>query len=701
VRFSRFPGNFISAALFFFLSAGAVSAEDDAPPVDRWITRPESGFIAPAHRGAVNCIVYDEDGNILTAGNDGFLVVWDGAAREARERFQLSSYAIEKIALRPGKHEIAVYESNGAGFYRVSVWDYAEKKRRYSISITNPLFNCAYTAFGTYLLLCFSNGVALVDSDTGNQRGNTLGEYPVSLAISSRTERTLQVYSPAGALSYWDLGRGVLSQSFSVPNNLRTPVVFGNYRFLAGQNDDGLFVVDAVSGKILFQTEAVRGSMLLCADYSGDSFFRLAFDSAGSSGGNFRREDFTVESGVVRRGEIEIPVDAGIVVSAAAPLDSSRFLIGVDDGGLVLINDNNFMDGGAAFFLFKNQNGIFDAASVNDTLAFIDKDGRGAFIPADFNELAERDSIDLFNANSANRIAADANSFLFWHYGEDGGGASFTESEHNFPFTRRLIKEYPPYEWEEYVIDNSGMRKDLRGAAVSGDKILFLNVLGEMAVFSIEQRRRVFSYTSALSLDAVFIDDRNILIANSADIGGNTAPFLLVDNVSGETLPVNYPALMAFALYKSALGNVYGAVLKNTDRHVSTEIVRFNALSPESSSAVFEYDGEDANFSFIEYSVKNTVYLVNSAGGEDAYITPAGDFRGGDAPKAIGRSPAFPQKLLPQNDSFAALDGDGSIVWYDGESGKPLAMLRIYKDEWLLSTSSGKIERGIFTPVSE
>jgi hypothetical protein len=498
------------------------------------------------------------------------------------------------------------------------------------------------------------------------------------------------------------LDNGALSKSFSVPANLRTPLVFGNYRFLAGQNDDGLFVLDAVSGKTLFQTEAVRGSMLLCADDSGDSFFRLALDSAESSGGNFKQEDFTVESGAVRRSEIEIPVDAGVVVSSAAPLDVSRFLIGVDDGRLALVTGGHSVDGvdgGAAFFLFQNQKGIFDAACVNGVMAFIDEDGRGAFIPADFNELAERDSIDLFNANSANRIAADnKNAFLFWRYGADGSEGSFTGTEHSFPFVRRLIKEGPQYEWEEYVIDNSDMRNSLRGAALSGDKVLFLDVLGEMKVFSIENRRRVFSYASALSLDAVFVDGRNILIAYNADILSGAAPFLLVDDVSGETLPVSYPALMAFALYKSPLDNVYGAVLKNTGRRITTEIVRFNAAAPESSSAAFEYDGEDTNFSFIEYSLKNIEYLVSGAGGEGAYIIPLGDFRGGGSRKLIGRSPAFPRKLLSQNNSFAALDGDASIVWYDGVSGRLLAMLRLYQDEWLLSTSSGKVKRGIFPP---
>ncbi|MDR1362556.1 MAG: WD40 repeat domain-containing protein [Spirochaetaceae bacterium] len=694
----------IFAVLLFPILAGAAAAEGDSPPANQWITRPGNAFIAPAHRGSVDCVASDEAGNILTAGGDGFLVIWDGVERTARERFQISPYAVEKIALRSGKHEIAAYESDGVSSYRVSVWDYAVKKRLYTIPLSSPVLYCAYTARGGSLLLCLSKGVLLIDSESGEQRGDKLGEYPVNFAVSSRTERTLQMYSPTGVLSYWDLEKSILTQSFSMPQNLRAPLVFGNFRFLAGQNDGSLFVVDAVSGKIFFQTEAVRDSLIFRADDSGDSFSRISigFD------GNIRHENFIVENGIVRRDEILINTAAQ--VSAAAPFDSSRFLIGLSDGGLALV-----AGGGLEFFLFKNQRRIFDAAStgaastnaapVDGVMAFTDEDGRGAFIPADFNELMKRDSIVLFDTNSANRISTDGGAFLFWRRGGADSVADFAERGDSFPFVKTVVKENtpdsPPDEYERYEFNDTDMGNSLRGAAINGGKVLFLDSLGDTAIFSTGWsagwRRKIFSYTSNLSLDAIFVDDRNILIARNVENGRSAAPFLLVDSISGETLPVAYPAFMAFALYKSSRGNVYSAVLKNDGARVKTEIVRFNAEHPESSTAVFEYDGEYTDFSFIEYSAGNVEYLVSAAGGEDACIIPSTGARDDNALKLIERTPAFPKRLLSQNNSFAAIDGDGSIAWYDGASGKLLAMLRIYEDEWLLATSGGKTKRGTLT----
>ena len=169
--------------------------------VEDWVTRPEYDFVAPSHRGAVTCIAVDETGLILSAGADGFIVIWDGAAMAARERFQLSQHTIEKIALRPGRSEVAVYESDGIGFYRVSVWDYREKDRRFTLPVTNPVLYCGYTAQGTNLVLGFSGGVSLFDGETGERHGEMLGSYPVNLAVSSRTERTLQTYSSSGVLA--------------------------------------------------------------------------------------------------------------------------------------------------------------------------------------------------------------------------------------------------------------------------------------------------------------------------------------------------------------------------------------------------------------------------------------------------------------------------------------------------------------------
>jgi hypothetical protein len=206
---------------------------------------------------------------------------------------------------------------------------------------------------------------------------------------------------------------------------------------------------------------------------------------------------------------------------------------------------------------------------------------------------------------------------------------------------------------------------------------MFLDVSGGITVSWPDGGRPAFSYASALPLDAAFVDDRRVLIARNAE-----PPFLLGDYVSGETLPAAYPASMSFMLHRSRRNGLFCAVLRSVERQVITEVIKFNAASPQESPVIFSYAGEDTDFSFIEYGADGELYAATT-GGEGAFIISGGKRT------YIDRTPALPQKLLPLDGAFAALDGDGSIAWYDGSSGRLLAMLRLYDDGWLLSTSGG------------
>jgi hypothetical protein len=195
-----------------------------------------------------------------------------------------------------------------------------------------------------------------------------------------------------------------------------------------------------------------------------------------------------------------------------------------------------------------------------------------------------------------------------------------------------------------------------------------------------------------MSFDAVFVGERGVLIARNAEAGRNSAPFLLVDTVSGETLPLVYPATTAFTLYKNGRDVVYGAVIKSGEGPVKTEVIRLEARNPEDSSVVCAYDGEDDDFSFIEYGGGSGGLFASTAGGEDVSVILEGGVT-----KTAERAPAFPRKLLPLSGNFAAVDGDGSIIWYDGASGEIAAMLRFYETGWLLSKRGGETKRGGFT----
>ena len=89
------------------------------------------------HRGAVTALLIDPQGNIISAGEDGFLGFWNG--HDAQERYQISPYGIRSVVLRPGTNQLAVIESDGQSLYRVSAWDYETWENLFTLRFRNPI----------------------------------------------------------------------------------------------------------------------------------------------------------------------------------------------------------------------------------------------------------------------------------------------------------------------------------------------------------------------------------------------------------------------------------------------------------------------------------------------------------------------------------------------------------------------------------
>ena len=65
----------------------------------------------------------------------------------------------------------------------------------------------------------------------------------------------------------------------------------------------------------------------------------------------------------------------------------------------------------------------------------------------------------------------------------------------------------------------------------------------------------------------------------------------------------------------------------------------------------------------------------------------------------LERSPGLPLKILDGGRWFILLDTEGNITWHDPGTGKILALLRLYENEWILETfgKEGTFIRGRVT----
>ena len=108
-----------------------------------------------AHQDSVQVIVpsgkeYDRNKTFFSAGKDGFLINWspDGIG----EHYQVTDLEIKLAAVSPNGSEIAVYETDGGGINRLSVWNWNTLQKRFSKRFTDTITSLNYSANGTYIM---------------------------------------------------------------------------------------------------------------------------------------------------------------------------------------------------------------------------------------------------------------------------------------------------------------------------------------------------------------------------------------------------------------------------------------------------------------------------------------------------------------------------------------------------------------------
>jgi hypothetical protein len=127
-------------------------------------------------------------------------------------------------------------------------------------------------------------------------------------------------------------------------------------------------------------------------------------------------------------------------------------------------------------------------------------------------------------------------------------------------------------------------------------------------------------------------------------------------------------------VYRGASGSIYGTAVNQDSEGVKTSILRIDASNPSRPELLLEYRGEDMQFSLAEASG----FPASSLGGEGASIYTSGGVL------KFERTPGLPLKITGAGEYFIVLDEEGNICWHEPATGRILAALGIFPDEWIL-----------------
>ena len=620
------------------------------------------------HRGAVTALLLDGYGNIFSAGEDGFVGLWNGQSIE--ERHQISRYEIRDFVLRPERPQIAVIERGGFDLYRVSAWDYETRENLFTLRLRDPISFINYSASGGFLILARGGaraGVIFLDPETGEELDSPQAlSGPLAFAATGRSERVMISYLATGILSYWDVVTGEELHRFEVPSNISSPVLFGNNRFLGGFDSQGLLVLDAATGFVLARNRTVNNGIVFAGNSdTADARGFVQFYSLSLIRGIYTvyRMEINLDGRLNTLNRRTVPAAAGQITSAAAG-NGYDIILGTSSGILWLLGRT-----GARAMNSGNTRLIVEAAASPSAIAFICENGALGYIPLDFSLFNNGDVLTLQEeAGIYNRIVSSPAGapadpgFLFWRPGT-AGSTPVLKTISGYPkdaLTSRILLDHPP------------LRAPLRSAAIMGRSILFLNTTGGLSVVDRESGTVRFSHSLPGSLDATFVNEDTVIFARSA-VAGNT-PFFMINIPTGETVPLAYPAVVGTRVYRGTSGAIYGAVINHAGVNLQTSIIRLNTSAPLQSERLVEYSGEDPYFTIAESGGS----LASTLGSGEAVI-----FRNQEI-TAMERSRGLPLSIVNGGRWFIVLDGDGGLSWHDNQTGRLMAAFRLEPDRWVL-----------------
>jgi WD40 repeat protein len=655
-------------AAFLFIAliaASAVHAQNRQNTQGDWL----AGTISPGgHRGAVTALIH-RGNEILSAGEDGFLEIWNVQSGEAAIRFQLTPYSIKAMADRPEKDEICLVESDGLGLYRISAWNYRERKNIFTLRFRDPVSFITYSAGGNFIIAARSGrtGLVFIDAQSGSViRSPETLTGNIAYAATGRSERNMLVYLLSGEVSYWDLESGDETYHFEVPPNLHSPIVFANHRYLAGIDSQGLVILDAASGNILDRNNTLSPFSMLCA--WGNEFFCLSPD-VGQGRYGIYHFGINRSGKLVNQGHYSLTEDeynSISVMAANGSASTGAIALGTTDGGLLLIGrtgQNLKMKTG-------DQIRISEIAVSGSTIAFLAANNTMGFLPLDYRRLNAAQALTIEQNERYSRLSpfadgsGSAGQFIFWQ--DDNTSVLPEIRSANGPL---------------HALNNLSFRFPLRSVSSAGGNILFLDSAGNLSVVSPLGRTnsRPFTFSTVGLMAAALIDRNNVILGRSA-ISGNS-PFLLININTGETVPLSYPSHAGIMVYPGRSGSIYAAAVEDDNGEIKTSILRLNTTNPAQSLRLVELHSEDTQFSLAESSGQ----LAATIGGEGAAIYSTGVVR------QFERSPGLPLLLMDGGDFFISLDADGNICWHESRGGTLLAIFRLYQQEWILQTGRGLI----------
>ena len=613
-------------------------------------------FSSQGHKGKVVAAFPDaaaKTGAFYTAGEDGFLIRWENGIGE---RFQVSDKKLMAACPSPNGKEIAFYESDGAAYHSVKVWDAAAKKTKRSFLYKAEVTSLSYSAAGTYLIATTNerNGVWLYTASNGKPFAKIKDfGMTASWAKTSESEKNLLLYSESeGAIAYFSLKNGKPLKKAATEAGLKTPVLFAQNNFLAGTKNGSIFILHAESGAKVKSVPAKRPVLFEEAEKSSSSLSYID-----GSGGLYSIYKISVSENGMKGPLIakNIQTESRPAFSAAfcASAGTQKIILGSEDGN---VYEADTAENGlpAALALLSNQ--------VYQKILSACSDGQSLYVLTDSSIIkADYDS---------KQTTAFPNS-RGWTKIDWAHGNLILRSENRIAGVRALN---PSTGAEKLLFDTQSRVKKIRQAVIRGKKGFLEIENSKVNFYSFDSGALEELYLGSGIQDAALIDQNTLAVAKTAS-SNPPSPLVLVNIKTRETVPVKMDGDITVHLEESG-GYLFGSRLTAAGGGYTT-----SAFCMGTKSLACKELAESAKEEADAFIRADFPLAFTRVGSKDISVIDVKTLK----KRTLKSGSSFALDIFVCAGRLASITEDSSVTWHNVEQAIPIA-------EWYIDGKNQIVE---------
>lgn len=625
----------------------------------------ESYISTQSHNGKVTSLLAvqsyeNNNSSFFSSGTDGFLIHWDG--NNTGEHYQISDLTIGNAVKNPLTNELAIYETDSLTMNKITILDWNSLSKKFSKRFKDSITCLAYSEKGNYIIVGTTavNGIYILNAKTGlvNKKIKDISSI-ITMAKTGASEKNAVMYSPTGFLYYYDFAKDKVIAKFQTQSDLEQPTLLGTgkmqNRFFAGTRNNGIYIIDALSGKILMHCPATSPSIVTGTTEDEEGLYYICSTGRGYA---LKLISYKMLEECIKK----------------------KNSYGVQEGTLIK-NFSGLKSRDSITAIAKNSDSILLGTAYGDIYAMSDIIESETYTLQPITEKTFQTIHDI-SSDSQNFYFLTENSIYTSIY----GAAQPKKIASNPSHTNLLINS------DSIILWSKNTRKDvikitpdamtgevkteklftpkakLKTVRLSDNKILFIQGNNSVSIYNLETKEIKEIYTGTSLEDAIIING-TAYIAKSA-LSSTDSALIAVNMQTGETVPLKTKGSIIFSLSNNENNpnDIYGILMvRQKDDTYTTEVFAYNtntkflksliSINDEDSTAFTEMNGTESLYTNIG---KNQVYSFNTKTTRSV---------------AYMRSASIPLKIAisANNNNIAILNKDGSISWYMKDSPKAIS----------------------------